>query len=117
MDKLTRGNLLATLKSLKKHKRPKAVVANVAVQAICGGSVPKPDKSADLKSVVERRKAAFSRSAGDYMNTLEFKKCEADFNEFLSSYKQRKYRKDGNGVVSNGCEKILDGSSSSNEIV
>lgn len=62
MGNLTRGNLLATLKELKKHKRPKVVVANASVQAICGGSVPKSDKSADLKSVVERRKTMLRRN-------------------------------------------------------
>ena len=60
MSNLTRGNLLATIKSLKKHKRPKAVVANASVQAICGVSSIKPNKKADLKAVVERRRALMS---------------------------------------------------------
>lgn len=115
MGNLTRGNLLATLKELKKHKRPKAVVANAAVQAICGGSVPKPDKSADLKSVVDRRKAMLSNSKRDYTNSVEYKQCEAEFSAFLLKYKQHKYNNDGLGF--NGCEKILNGSSSSNENV
>lgn len=63
MDKLTRGNLLATLKSLKKHKRPKFVAANasVAVQAICPQKV-KVNKAADIKAVLERRKALVGRN-------------------------------------------------------
>ena len=90
MGNLTRGNLLATIKSLKKHKRPKTVVANAAVQAICGGSVPKPDKSADLKSVVERRKAILSNIRGStvnvgcsYMSESERREFFAEFDAFL----------------------------------
>lgn len=89
MGNLTRGNLLATIKSLKKHKRPKVVVANVAVQAICGGSVPKPNKSADLKSVVERRKMMLAKSRGGvaaYMATDEFKLLDSEFNTFITDY-------------------------------
>ena len=62
MGNLTRGNLLATIKSLKKHKRPKVVVANASVQAICGGSVPKIDKGVDLKSVIARRRIMLRRN-------------------------------------------------------
>ena len=60
MGKLNRGNLLATLKTLKKMPRPKVVIANPAVQAICGGSSIKPNKKADLKAVIERRRALMS---------------------------------------------------------
>lgn len=59
MGNLTRGNLLATLKELKKHKRPKAVVANVAVQAICP---QKPNsKSSALKEVIAKRREILCR--------------------------------------------------------
>ena len=60
MGKLNRGNLLATLKKLKKMPRPKVVISNPAVQAICGGSSIKPNKKADLKAVIERRRALMS---------------------------------------------------------
>ena len=63
MGNLTRGNLLATLKELKKHKRPKVVVANASVQAICGGSVPKKSnsKSSALKEVIAKRREILCR--------------------------------------------------------
>ena len=92
MGNLTRGNLLATIKSLKKHKRPKVVVANASVQAICGGSVPKPDKSADLKATLERRKALFVAPAVSLANAEDLKKFDADFAAFMARYWEDKKR-------------------------
>lgn len=89
MGKVTRGTLLATLKELKKHKRPKPATTAVAVQAICGGGV-QSNKAADLKAVVERRRAMLSSSSGDYTASVEYRKCEEEFNAFLLKYKQQK---------------------------
>lgn len=90
MGKLNRGNLLATLKKLKKMPRPKVVIVNPAVQAICGGSVPKSDKSADLKSIVERRRTLLNKQKTDYMSSPEYIQFESDFYKFVEDYKKRK---------------------------
>lgn len=60
-NRLTRGNLLATLKELKKHPRPK--VANpvpASVQAIVRVSNPQPKKSKELARVIAQRRAILS---------------------------------------------------------
>ena len=58
MGKVTRGTLLATLKELKKYKRPKPATTAVAVQAIC------PQKQthgvANLKDVIAKRREVLS---------------------------------------------------------
>ena len=62
-NKLTRGNLLATLKELKKHKRPK--VANsvpASVQAIVPVSNPQPKKSKELAKAIAQRREILSGS-------------------------------------------------------
>ncbi len=93
MDKLTRGNLLATLKSLKKHKRPKSVAANasVAVQAICPQKV-NVNKAADIKAVLERRKALVGRNtnttSGDKSSAV-YMQFENDFELFMNSYRNK----------------------------
>lgn len=62
MSKLTRGNVLATIKKLKKMPRPKVSVSAPAVQAICGQrATNKSNKVADLKATVERRRAMLHR--------------------------------------------------------
>lgn len=92
MDKLTRGNLLATLKSLKKHKRPKSGAANssVAVQAICPQKV-NVNKTADIKAVLERRrllKGPSSISPCIDMDLLS--KSESEYEQFIKDYKSKK---------------------------
>lgn len=77
MGKLNRGNLLATLKKLKKIPRPKVVIANPAVQAICGGSSITPNKKADLKAVIERRRAMLGKQGGSR---------EADIDKFMEEF-------------------------------
>ena len=60
-NRLTRGNLLATLKELKKHPRPK--VANpvpASVQAIVRVSNPQPKKSKELARAIAQRRAILS---------------------------------------------------------
>ena len=84
MGKLNRGNLLATLKKLKKMPRPKVVIANPAVQAICGGSSIKSNKKADLKAVVERRRAL--KNGGDNQMTAALIKFDNEFAIFMSEY-------------------------------
>lgn len=56
MQRLNRGNLLATIKELKKYKRPKPAVSSVAVQAICPTKVGSSSKISTLKSVIARRR-------------------------------------------------------------
>lgn len=90
MGKVTRGTLLATLKELKKHKRPKPVVTAVAVQAICGGDV-QSNKAADLKAVVERRRAMVeARPKKVVMQQREdLAVFENDFAAFMASYRDK----------------------------
>lgn len=90
MGKVTRGTLLATLKELKKHKRPKPVVAAVAVQAICGGSV-QSNKAADLKAVVERRRAMVEARPKKVVvqQREDLAVFENDFAAFMASYRDK----------------------------
>lgn len=91
MRKLTRGNLLATLKELKKHKRPNPVVSSVTVQAICPQkSLPK--KSMDMQAVLERRKILHSRLVGSVPNVSseELVKFDNEFEEFMLEYNSQK---------------------------
>lgn len=91
MGKLNRGNLLATIKKLKKMPRPKVVIANPAVQAICGvKDAPKPNKTDDLKSIVERRRTLLNKPKTDYMSSPEYIQFESDFYKFVEDYKKRK---------------------------
>lgn len=94
MSKLTRGNVLATIKKLKKMPRPKAFVSAPAVQAICGQKTTnKPNKVADLKAVMQRRRALAAESRGSvavYMATDEFKLLDDEFNAFITDYISKK---------------------------
>jgi len=60
MANVTRGTLLATLKELRKHKRPKTSTAAVSVQAICPKQVVTADRNAELKASIERRRAVLN---------------------------------------------------------
>lgn len=98
MGKLNRGNLLATLKKLKKTPRPKVTVANPAVQAICGvNDAPKPNKTNDLKATVERRRLLLKdghSGSVPFEETEYFKKYEAEFKVFMEeNYKKRELRR------------------------
>lgn len=55
MSRLTRGNLLATLKQLKKIKRPPHIVAAPAVQAIMPSSQPNNSKA--LQEAISQRRS------------------------------------------------------------
>lgn len=94
MSKLTRGNVLATIKKLKKMPRPKASVSAPAVQAICGQKTTnKSNKVADLKAVMQRRRALVAESRGGvavYMATDEFKLLDDEFNAFITDYISKK---------------------------
>jgi len=66
-NRLTRGNLLATLKELKKRPHTRTEVVNAAVQAICANSKPVKSKGV-VNAVYKRRKPkvmVFSLSASD----------------------------------------------------
>lgn len=90
MQRLNRGNLLATIKELKKHKRPKPAITSVAVQAICPQkSFPK--KSVDMQAVAERRKILQGRRS---MSSVPIKdiatfmqQYDTDFAEFCDLLK------------------------------
>ena len=94
MNKLTRGNVLATIKKLKKMPRPKVSVSAPAVQAICGQkATSKPNKVADLKAIMKRRRAMIADSRGSvaaYMATDEFKMLDDEFNAFITDYISKK---------------------------
>lgn len=100
MGKLNRGNLLATLKKLKKMPRPKVVIANPAVQAICGvNDAPKPNKTADLKVILERRRAMFSvNGISPVMDEADYKKLNDDYLVFVETYRVRK-RKNPSDII------------------
>lgn len=94
MGKLNRGNLLATLKKLKKMPRPKVVIANPAVQAICGGSSITPNKKADLKAVIERRRALMSEHNRKPIDMSAFMKVFDDgFMRFCENLKVERSKK------------------------
>lgn len=90
MGKLNRGNLLATLKKLKKTPRPKVVIANPAVQAICGGSSPKPNKVIDLKVTVERRRTLLGSTSNKTENLDLFTKSMEEYERFMQDYRNTK---------------------------
>ena len=72
-NRLTRGNLLATLKELKKHPRPKVVnPVPASVQAICPQKVKVADKVMDLKATLERRRVMLGKKPFVFpMNTTD----------------------------------------------
>ena len=93
MGKVTRGTLLATLKELKKHKRPKPATTAVAVQAICPKQVVKVDKTAELKASIERRRALMSNrtavcSSLDIAKFME--QYDAEMEDFCAMLKAKK---------------------------
>lgn len=94
MSKLTRGNVLATIKKLKKMPRPKASVSAPAVQAICGQKTAnKSNKVADLKATMERRRAMLSKAtivASSRVNSKELKHFEDEFSAFMTAYRTDK---------------------------
>lgn len=85
MGKVTRGTLLATLKELRKHKRPTAVVSVPAVQAICPQKV-KVDKVADMKATLERRRVLVNGPIDTTATREELVKFNSEFDEFMLEY-------------------------------
>lgn len=84
MGKVTRGTLLATLKELKKHKRPKPATTAVAVQAICPKQVVSVDKTAELKVSIERRRTLSGGNTNCGYETSElYKKFEQEFDAYM----------------------------------
>lgn len=93
MGKVTRGTLLATLKELKKHKRPKPSTTSVAVQAICPKQVVTVDRNAELKASIERRRALMSNrtvvcSSLDIEKFME--QFDAEMEDFCAMLKAKK---------------------------
>ena len=88
--RLTRGNLLATLKELKKLPRPKMALSAPSVQAICEQKLTtNTNKSVGLDAVMKRRRAMIANSSNSlpsYMDTNEFKLLDAEFNVFIADY-------------------------------
>lgn len=69
MSRLTRGNLLATLKQLKKIKRPPHIVAAPAVQAIMPSSQPTNSKALQ-EAISQRRKLLINGSSRPFPFTI-----------------------------------------------
>ena len=69
-QKLDRGNLLSTIKELKKIKRPVYTNIPVAIQSIVG-EVPSMDKKADRRAIIERRRALGLRNKQEYILSKE----------------------------------------------
>lgn len=94
MGKVTRGTLLATLKELKKHKRPKPATTAVAVQAICPKQVVKADRNAELKASIERRRALMSEHRRKPIDMSAFMEAFDDgFMNFCESLKVKRDKK------------------------
>lgn len=90
-NRLTRGNLLATLKELKKMPRPKVGVSNASVQAICSSSsAMKPSKSTDVRATIDRRRTLLQNGTRNVSDSIEYLKCKTDFLKFVEAYKNRK---------------------------
>lgn len=71
MPRLDRGNLLATIKELKKHKRPKTTIAPPSVQAIVPSSAPKITLTLS-EVIAERRNILFGKKPFVFpMNTTD----------------------------------------------
>lgn len=85
MNKLTRGNVLATLKELKKHKRPKPATTAVAVQAICPKQVVKADRNAELRASIERRRALILGKQGGSRD-VDIDKFMEEFDDGFSAF-------------------------------
>ncbi len=91
MNKLTRGNVLATIKKLKKMPRPKVAMSAPAVQAICGQNTPnKTNKVADLKATVGRRRAIASASIVPYYTPAEHTQFVLKYEAFVQDYIKNK---------------------------
>ena len=97
MDRMTRGNVLAIIKELRKVKRPRVrpYTPVPAVQAICRQTATnKFDKVADLKAVLKRRRAMVAESSRGsvdaYMATDEFKMLDDEFTAFIADYISKK---------------------------
>lgn len=89
MGKVTRGTLLATLKELKKHKRPKPITIAVSVQAICPKQVASVNKSAELRATVERRRALLNGGSSRQVAN-ELIKFDREFDDFMVEYNKLK---------------------------
>ena len=88
MSRLTRGNLLATLKQLKKIKRPPHIVAAPAVQAILPSS--QPNNSKELQEAISQRRSLLNlgnsrgpfaygdKSLFDRLTVLQSYRCPYD---------------------------------------
>lgn len=86
MGKVTRGTLLATLKELKKHKRPKPATMAVAVQAICPKQSTAVDKNAEIRASIERRRTLFNGHIDTTITREELVKFNGEFEEFMLEY-------------------------------
>jgi len=91
MANVTRGTLLATLKELRKHKRPKASTAAVSVQAICPKKSVTVDKNADLQASIERRRTLLHTSSiVPYYTTEEYARFVSMYEDFVQDYVKNK---------------------------
>lgn len=90
MGKVTRGTLLATLKELKKHKRPKPATTAVAVQAICPQK--QNHKAANLKEVIAKRREVLSgaRSPSTAKTSAFMEAFDKELWDFCKVLKERR---------------------------
>lgn len=86
MGKVTRGTLLATLKELKKHNRPKPATTAVAVQAICPKQSKAVDRNAEIRASIERRRTLFNGPIDTASTREELVKFNSEFEEFMLEY-------------------------------
>jgi len=97
-NRLTRGNLLATLKELKKMPRPKVGVANApaSVQAIVGNSKPvkKVDTHSNVTMAIQHRRVLFSDSHIPMIGSAEYNKVVSEFEDFMIKFHELKQQKD-----------------------
>lgn len=91
MGKVTRGTLLATLKELKKHPRPKSCVTTaVVVQAICPQK--QNNKAANLKEVIAKRREVLSgaRSQSTAKTSAFMEAFDKELWDFCKVLKERR---------------------------
>lgn len=89
MGRMTRGTLLATLKELKKHPRPKSSYTTaVAVQAICPQKQNR--KVSDLKEVIAKRRNILKGRDITLAGISYMEQYDAEMNDFLEQLRVMK---------------------------
>lgn len=90
MDRMTRGNVLATIKELKKSKRPHArtYTSAPAVQAICScKGVSKSNKEVSLDTLVCTSGVGLNASTLTPSKIDTMDEFEKEFEAFMAKYR------------------------------